>query len=360
MFLIGHVRGEQLRTWTDKTGQLQVEAELVTHQPGKVWLRRSDGETFAVLLTELSEADQEFVRAFVRDKRAKTRAATAEQPGRISYAAARKLCDLANQGIDESSGLACSRRCAGVLWTHNDSGDDARIYASDMEGRDLGSCLLEGLQAYDWEDMASFQWEGKSYLLLCDVGNNGRAAAVQILYLIEEPPVDPKRGVTVDRIPVIQTINYSYEDDHRDCEAVAVDPRDRTLLFVTKELGVRSYVYAMPWPEPDPTKAYVARPVATLNLSLVTAMDISPDGRRAIVLTYGNAYEYVRRPGEDWAKAFSRDPRQIIMPMRVQGESICYGSDGKTLYLTSEKLPTPLWEVAPQSNPPEPIEPPGR
>jgi hypothetical protein len=33
------------------------------------------------------------------------------------------------------------------------------------------------------------------------------------------------------------------------------------------------------------------------------------------------------------------------MPRRRQGESICYGPDGKTLYLTSEQLPTPLWEV---------------
>ena len=37
--------------------------------------------------------------------------------------------------------------------------------------------------------------------------------------------------------------------------------------------------------------------------------------------------------------------REIGMPLRIQGESICYGPDGKTLYLTSEKLPTPLWEV---------------
>jgi hypothetical protein len=35
----------------------------------------------------------------------------------------------------------------------------------------------------------------------------------------------------------------------------------------------------------------------------------------------------------------------------VQGESVCYGSDGKTLYLTSEcpendgGKPSPLWEV---------------
>ncbi len=33
------------------------------------------------------------------------------------------------------------------------------------------------------------------------------------------------------------------------------------------------------------------------------------------------------------------------MPQRNQGESVCYGADGRTLYLTSEFAPTPLLEV---------------
>jgi hypothetical protein len=74
-------------------------------------------------------------------------------------------------------------------------------------------------------------------------------------------------------------------------------------------------------------------------------MDISPDGLRCIILTYGNAFEYTRAPDEKWSKAFSRRPRMIRLPARRQGESICYGLDGTTLYLTSEKKPTPLIEV---------------
>jgi len=74
-------------------------------------------------------------------------------------------------------------------------------------------------------------------------------------------------------------------------------------------------------------------------------MDISPDGRRAIVLTYADALEFVRRDGETWRQAFARRPRTIVMPRRRQGEAICYGPDGRTLYLTSEHTPTPLLEV---------------
>jgi hypothetical protein len=41
----------------------------------------------------------------------------------------------------------------------------------------------------------------------------------------------------------------------------------------------------------------------------------------------------------------------VYLPYRVQGESIAYGLDGKTLWLTSEEDGTgqvPLWKVTPR------------
>ena len=84
----------------------------------------------------------------------------------------------------------------------------------------------------------------------------------------------------------------------------------------------------------------------TLELNSVpTDMDISPDGRRAVILTYRDAYEYRRGRDESWAKAFARKPRRLKMPWRMQGEAIAYGTDGRTLYLVSEGKSQPLWEI---------------
>jgi hypothetical protein len=335
------------RTWTDSTGQHQVEAEYVASQADKLWLRRvSDDEVFELRLAELCQADREHVLQLQRDEEAQRQTRRPDEAGRIRYGPPRQLAKLANRAVDESSGLACSRRRPGLFWTHNDSGSAAQIHLFDAKGRDLGSSMLAGgIRAWDWEDMASFTWQGKHYLLLGDVGNNGLAAPVQMLHLVEEPPIDPERGVLARRIPIVRTIPYSYEDDHRDCEAVAVDPADRTILLATKQFELASYVYAIDWPDNEPKKALVARRIATLKIPLVTAMDVSPDGRRAVVATYGNAYEFLRKENEPWAAAFSREPREIRLPLRIQGEAICYGPDGRTLYLTSEKLPTPFWEV---------------
>ena len=56
--------------------------------------------------------------------------------------------------VRESSGVAVSRAHRGVLWTHNDSGDDAYVYATDLAGTDRGVVRIRGARAVDWEDIA--------------------------------------------------------------------------------------------------------------------------------------------------------------------------------------------------------------
>ena len=56
--------------------------------------------------------------------------------------------------VVESSGVAASRAYPGVLWTHNDSGDGPYLYATTLDGRDLGWLLVPGAEAIDWEDIA--------------------------------------------------------------------------------------------------------------------------------------------------------------------------------------------------------------
>src|SRR5439155_9691664 len=52
--------------------------------------------------------------------------------------------------VKESSGIAASRAHPGVLWTHNDSRDDAYVYATDLAGADRGVVRIRGARAVDW------------------------------------------------------------------------------------------------------------------------------------------------------------------------------------------------------------------
>ena len=272
-------------------------------------------------------------------------AAEKTPPAPIEYGPARLVCTLANQEIDESSGVACSRRNEGVFWTHNDSGDPPRIFAFNAKGEDLAVFELKGAIHHDWEDMASFTHRAKSGLLIADVGDNDEMRDQYTLYIVREPRVDPtKRGVR-DKLKVEAAVDFTYEDGSHNCEAVGVDTASKLVLLITKVQFGKCKAYAIDLPEEKPKAPLLAKAIATLSIPLVTAMDVSPDGLRAIVLTYGNAFEFTRAPDEKWSAAFARAPRTLVMPPRRQGEGICYGPDGKTLYLTSEKAPCPFFEV---------------
>ncbi len=71
----------------------------------------------------------------------------------------------------------------------------------------------------------------------------------------------------------------------------------------------------------------------------------SPDGRTAVVLTYFDAYVFKRGDEESWSSALSRKGTRTKMPLRRQGETVCFGEKGRSLYLLSEGIHQPFWRV---------------
>lgn len=274
----------------------------------------------------------------------------------IEYGAPKRLCELRFDAVKESSGLAVSRIEPDVFWTHNDSGDRPKLYAFDRAGQQIGAFDVAGAKARDWEDMASFEMDGRPYLLIGDVGDNGRKRDECQAYLVAESlptSSDAKNSLFVEK-----TVRFQYDRGPQDCESVAFDPTTGQVLLVTKNWSLTADVFLLDWPtgvgepkrqdEPIKSAALTANFIGKINVPGATAMDISPDGSRAVVLCYGNAYEYVRASDESWKMAFARGAREIKMPERKQGETLCFGHDGRTLFLTSEHLPTPLFCVAPR------------
>lgn len=264
---------------------------------------------------------------------------------RVEYGPAQATGALEAKALTESSGLAWGWANAPLLWTHNDSGDKPYLYALDTTGRNRGRFLLTGARHRDWEDMASFQRNGKSYLLIGDVGDNRHRRETVTLYLVAEPDVPARPEGEPRRLEVQQTVHLRFANGPRDCEAIAYDPMTNTVLLMDKWLTRGATVYALAWPDETGQVVHIARPIAATMLSMITAMDISPDGRRAIVCTYNRAYEFTRGDGRTWAQAFASQPRGIDLPDRKQGEALCFGPDGRSLYLTSEQRPAKLWHI---------------
>ena len=302
------------------------------------------------------------------EEKSPTDASAAEEAAPIVYGQGRLVCEVDASVISESSGVACGRANPDIFWTHNDSGARPVVHAINRDGEIVASCKVAGAAARDWEDMASVavaQRPGRparGLLLIADVGGNSRNRTDCRIYIVEEPLLKPPPKAAADTrdrsgsrdLPDTKradVVAFTYEDGPRDCESVAIDPQTRCVYLVSKELLPPCKVYELPLPRElqGARRPLVAKPIAELRIPLATGMDISPDGRRAVIVTYGSAFEYSRKDGELWKDAFARAPRVIPMPPRPQGESICYGPDGKSLYLTSEvpggKGKMPLFEV---------------
>jgi len=255
----------------------------------------------------------------------------------------------------EASGLAPSRLADGVFWTHNDSRADPVAFAVDARGRRRGSVRLADVKPEDWEDVASFELDGRAWLLIADCGDNFANRPSAVLHVLTEPePSALAAGRVLARAPEY-SIHFVYEDGPRDCEAVAVDPAERAVWLLTKR-DVPARLYRLPLAAAGARQPAVARfagPAAgivydtdSLRRRLVpargavggwpTALDFSPDGSLAVVLTLTGPALFPRAPGESWAAALARPPTLLAEHHLPQAEAACFSRDGRSLYVCSE------------------------
>lgn len=262
----------------------------------------------------------------------------------IEYAEPRQVSELSDERINEASGIARSNITAGNFWVHNDSGDGPNLFLINMKGETIVSGPVEGAKARDWEDIASFQLRGNSYLLVADVGDNPEKRKKYQLYLLKEPVPDEKGEISVP-FKLENKIIFKYEDGSHNCESIAVDTSFKKIYLVSKKSEDECKVYELPLSFEEEKEVITAIAIADLKIPTAVAMDISGDGRRAVILSKKHAYEFTRSPDESWAEAFAREPGKVKVPEQKQGEAVCYGMDGKTLYFVSEHAFQPLWKM---------------
>ena len=82
-----------------------------------------------------------------------------------------------------------------------------------------------------------------------------------------------------------------------------------------------------------------------LWVSQPTGMDISPDGRRAAVITYRSLYLFERTENERWPEAFQRAPLEIVGPPGAHDEAVGFSLDGRSVYVASEGVHSTLYRL---------------
>lgn len=237
--------------------------------------------------------------------------------------------------IDEASGIAASFKTEGILYTHNDSGGKPVVYTLNSRGLMPTQLVLDGVKNRDWEDIAVSRdpKDARSYIFVGEIGDNNARYSSVFVYRFEEPALLD----TLISIRKIDRIEIQYEDGPRDAEALFVDPKKGDIYIISKreeKVGLYQVVYPQSY-----TEINIAKKVATLPLSMVTAADICPKGKYILVKTYTGVMRYTRSGKTSIAKAMGKKPKPMPYKIEPQGEAIGWDYNGKGYFTLSERAP---------------------
>jgi hypothetical protein len=238
--------------------------------------------------------------------------------------------------VKESSGIVASRRYPGVFWTHNDSGDTARLFAFHRDGSAVSKDLddyrgvnILGATNRDWEDIAIGE-DGTMYV--GDIGNNNSTRRDLAIYVVAEPDPEASLNITLfKRAPFAYPDQTAFPPKPPNFDAEALFWADGTLWLLSKHHGDRrTTLYRFNSLRTDQTNV-LARVEEFATDFPVSAADASADGKRLAVLTNQSIWVFERGAiGASWFAG--RHWHERIHAGNA--EAICW--DGDDLVLTNE------------------------
>lgn len=284
-------------------------------------------------------------------------AAQARTDGSCSaWTSAETLGRLSNAALTEVSGLAASHAWPGILWTHNDHGGSAVIYAVDLTGADRGAFSVLGATNEDWEDLALGPCgptiDACACLYLADTGDNDGLREVFSLVRLAEP--EPLSGSGTAQTAA-EVTHFRYPDGSHDAEALVVHPETGETFLLTREADGRSGVFGFPeappavHPEDQPA---TLTEVTWLDLlawdvdsDQVTAAAASPRGERLAVRTNQDVLLFDVPAGEAFWPVFDTEPVALPAPAGAEGEAVDWAPSGDRLFFVGEGANPTLWAV---------------
>ena len=228
--------------------------------------------------------------------------------------------------LPEASGLAVSRRTPGILWSHNDSGNETVLFALDTSGALRGRVRVP-VRTRDWEDVSAARCPAGDCLYISDIGDNRLARSQIRIYRVPEPaPGDAETAK-----PEVFTAVYA--DGPHNAEALFVIGED-VFVVARERLGP---LYRGTLPSSGSGDLKLER-IGELGLAPVTDAETSPDEASIVVRTSKVAVIYrtadVVRGGVVQT-GLSIPIEELREP---QGEGVALDARG-TLFLASEGRP---------------------
>lgn len=249
---------------------------------------------------------------------------------------------IENKAISEASGLAASFQAVNsknmqVLWTHNDSGSENKIFLLNQDGKNLTEFTIKGASNRDWEEMAVCKHQNTSYIYVADIGDNNRAFSTYTIYKFKEPNLNNITTQT-NTIEEVEKINFQYADGSRDAETLLVEPTSQDIYIVSKrDAKSRLYVIRFPYSQ---TTTNTAQFLAELPFSGAVGGSISPSGKEVLIKNYGKVFYWKKANNENLETLLQTKPIELPYTAEPQGEAIAWKADETGYFTLSEAAGT--------------------
>lgn len=231
--------------------------------------------------------------------------------------------------IDETSGLEI---IDGQFITHNDSGDEAKLYYLDKKGVIVHERNLQVAKNNDWEDIT----KDEDYLYVANMGNN----------------LDNRKNLSIFKVPIdisndqVEEIEFNYPEQVKfitlekssqyDAEGlIAID--ENLIIFTKNKLKKITEIYSLP----KTAGKYEAKKIGSLNTqSIITGADYDSK-TKLLALTGSLSFkgdEYYILKIEDFDLESNKDYKinMYEIPIgKTQVEAIKI-IDSNTFWITSE------------------------
>lgn len=243
---------------------------------------------------------------------------------------------LKRQDLLELSGLVCSRKYSGILYTHEDSGNYNEVYVTNTKGDDMGKIVLDGISNRDWEDLTCGPGpeSSKSYLYVGEIGDNNAVYPTISVYRFPEPDLlSPSPQTIIHVVP--EVLKLTYPKGAVNAESFMLDPLNKDLYILTKQVA-QSNLFVARYPQSTTSTTNLIL-LASFPFDLLTSADISTDGGEILVRSTGQIWYWKRLANETVLNAMLRKPMDApYFRNEHQGEAVCFAADGSGYFTTSE------------------------
>lgn len=240
------------------------------------------------------------------------------------------------KALKENSGIAYYGN--EKAWFVEDHGNDDIIYQVDFKGKLLREIKIKNGKNNDWEDLAK---DPEGNLYIADTGNNSNKRKDLVIYKIPNPENNDGKSIEAEKI----TYNYPEQQEFPpkknnliyDSEAIFY--RNNTIYIITKDRSQpfkgRALLYKVPATKGDYKAELIGEfnPCDTAGICQVTSADISPDGKKIVLLGYGLLWVFTDFTTDDFTKG---SLETIDLGATTQLESVCF-IDNNTLIISDEE-----------------------